>query len=80
MYGVCPYCRTDHPLEVGAEKDMEVEHTETECIVCGSTFMINKQRVRCPHCNNDVFIVPRVTRMEKTRLIYENQPLSVKKD
>jgi len=78
MYGVCPYCRIDHPVEINAERDKQGEYVETKCIVCGSTFVIRKQRVVCPHCNSEVFLVPRVVEMEKTRLIYENQPISVK--
>ncbi|MBA7610973.1 hypothetical protein ES703_18188 [subsurface metagenome] len=78
MYGVCPHCRTDHPIKISAEREIGREYVEAKCIICGASFMMRKQKVMCPHCDQEIFLAPEVIKMGKAELIYENQPDSVK--
>jgi len=78
MYGVCPHCRTDYPVKVSAEREIGNEYVEVKCIICGANFIMPKQKVTCPHCNQEIYIVPEVIETGKVELIYENQPDTVK--
>jgi len=78
MYGVCTHCRSAHPIKISAERKTAREYVEAKCVICGASFMMHKQKVKCPHCNQELYLAPKVTKMGKTEAVYQNEPDTIK--
>jgi len=78
MYCVCPHCRTDHPVKVTAERETVGEYVQTKCRICGTEFLVRKQKASCSYCGQEISIAAEVIELEKARLIYENQPDTIR--